>query len=276
MADKWSAASRGLAQDVDYLDRLYAVYNGDGADTAPVAAEAWTAFKAAYAKKDKSEVVRLLVSSRRRFPVPLPYVPFLRNAMVKDPTVLARNPKTVDRLGSVVLNMKLEAISEAITAPAKASQRMGQAFKTWVRTQPLGLSHQSLAEFQGSKKDALLVGTDADAANFAKDYLGFRPRGTVKITGLDLLARVGKKYIVGEAKWLTDFGGSQINQFNQAMHVVDAATGGSVWRLAILDGVVWLPRNTKMQKGVAAREDGDQRAILSALLLPEFVKSLRR
>jgi len=62
--------------------------------------------------------------------------------------------------------------------------------------------------------------------------------------GPDLLAKAGANYIVGEAKFVTDFGGGQKAQFRDAMRLLESKKGNAI-RIAILDGVVWIKDSTK-------------------------------
>ena len=50
---------------------------------------------------------------------------------------------------------------------------------------------------------------------FAQKYLNYN-----RNKGLDFIARFNKKYIIGEAKFLTDFGGHQNAQFNDAIEIL--------------------------------------------------------
>ena len=50
---------------------------------------------------------------------------------------------------------------------------------------------------------------------FAREHLNYtHPKG------LDLVARFNGKYVIGEAKFLTDFGGHQNAQFNDAIATI--------------------------------------------------------
>ncbi len=86
--------------------------------------------------------------------------------------------------------------------------------------------------------------------------------------GLDFVLKIKNKYIIGEAKFLTDYGGTQNNQFRDAAGVAKIKKN-NVLGVAVLDGIVWFKSNaymhktTKSLKGIA----------LSALLLEKFIKS---
>jgi hypothetical protein len=102
--------------------------------------------------------------------------------------------------------------------------------------------------------------------DFAKEHLNYR-----HLKGLDFLARFNGKYVIGEAKFLSDFGGHQNAQFNDAISTI--TTGGvDAVKIAILDGVLYIPTRNKMFK-LINREYSDYN-IMSALVLREFLYSL--
>ena len=66
----------------------------------------------------------------------------------------------------------------------------------------------SLEEFTSNDSDAILGGTDDDKKKFAREHLNF-----FRDKGLDFVSRLNKKYVIGEAKFLSDYGGSQNSDF---------------------------------------------------------------
>ncbi len=99
--------------------------------------------------------------------------------------------------------------------------------------------------------------------NFAKKYLGYKHN-----KGLDIVARFNNKYVIGEAKFLTDFGGHQNAQFNDAISTVETE-GVNAVKVAILDGVLYIKRKNKMHKLIT--EDYKGYNIMSALVLRDFL-----
>ena len=86
--------------------------------------------------------------------------------------------------------------------------------------------------------------------------------------GLDIVAKVDTRYVIGEAKFLTDFGGHQNAQFRDALALLKEYHGNAE-AIAILDRVVWIRGGHKMFRTVTAQE----KPVLSALLLKEFLES---
>lgn len=85
----------------------------------------------------------------------------------------------------------------------------------------------------------------------------------------DFLGRAGKKYVIGEAKFLTDVGGHQNAQLADALTLLKSRAGKAI-RIAILDGVVWIKGGSKMYKQVNRLTQN----ALTSLLLKEFMESL--
>ncbi|EJB50183.1 type II restriction enzyme [Helicobacter pylori Hp H-16] len=82
------------------------------------------------------------------------------------------------------------------------------------------------------------------------------------------MARFNKKYIIGEAKFLTDFGGHQNAQFNDAISTIKAPNIKAI-KVAILDGVLYIESNNKMRKLLDTTYRNYH--IMSALVLREFL-----
>ena len=77
--------------------------------------------------------------------------------------------------------------------------------------------------------------------------------------------------MIGEAKFLTDFGGHQNAQFADAMATLTDETSSAI-KIAILDGVLYIPGNNKMFKDVT--KTYGHLNIMSGLVLREFLYQL--
>lgn len=101
--------------------------------------------------------------------------------------------------------------------------------------------------------------------DFAIERLGYHHN-----KGLDFLGRFHGKYVIGEAKFLSDFGGHQNAQLNDALSTI--STDVNAIKVAILDGVCYIKGQNKMYKTIT-EEYGDYN-IMSSLLLRNFLYSL--
>ena len=139
-------------------------------------------------------------------------------------------------------------------------------FKRWLRNKSLGLLPVKLEDFIANKKDAILDASDKEMMNFAKDKLNYNHS-----KGLDFVARFNGQYVIGEAKFLTDFGGHQNAQFNDAISTIQAKNVKAI-KLAILDGVLYIKGKNKMYREINGKYKDYN--IMSALVLREFLYQL--
>jgi hypothetical protein len=89
--------------------------------------------------------------------------------------------------------------------------------------------------------------------------------------GLDFVARFNGKYVIGEAKFLTDFGGHQNAQFNDAIATI-TTKGIKAVTVGILDGVLYIKGGNKMYKQIT--ETYIQYNIMSVLVLRNVLYQL--
>lgn len=217
----------------------------------------WGKIENAYNNKDNHELLKELIKLGL-FPIKDSYVAYLR----KDRTAIDRNPKTVDRICGRLYEMGLDTIFARCSEPKETNRQIGPFFRRWLNKPALGIQPVNLKEFMSSNNNAILNGSDAQLASFAKEHLNYNVE-----KGLDFLGRFNGKYVIGEAKFLTDFGGHQAAQFNDAITVVKAE-GVKAIMVAILDGVVYLGGKHKMRKGISSSEE---HIILSSLVLQDFL-----
>ena len=109
------------------------------------------------------------------------------------------------------------------------------------------------------------MASDAEMKSFAEQCLGYKHDKV-----LDFLARINGKYIIGEAKFLTDFGGHQDAQFNDAMATLNCQANAI--KIAVLDGVPYIKGQSKMHKEIMGKYKDSN--IMSALVLSTFLNTL--
>jgi len=159
--------------------------------------------------------------------------------------------------------MGLDEIYERCTEPKETNRQIGPLFRRWINKGSLGIKPVSLGQFVSSNKNAILDAGDNEMMNFAKGHLNY-----THDKGLDFIARFNGQYIIGEAKFLTDFGGHQNAQFNDAISTV-TTQGVKAVTVAILDGVLYIKGRNKMYRNIT-EELGDYN-IMSALVLRDFL-----
>ncbi|MCY4299592.1 MAG: hypothetical protein OXC61_09880 [Flavobacteriaceae bacterium] len=256
----WLKLSIEYANQRSYLDDLFSIYPTIPDGIRDIDKKKWGLVKQSFRKQDNLELIHHLLNLEL-FPIKDSYVAYLRG----DREAIKRNPKTINRLCGRVYEMGLDKIYETCSEPKETNRQIGPMFKNWVKTKKLGIKPCDLKEFKSNHNDAVLDAGDEEMKSFAAAELGY-----THTKGIDFLARFNSRYIIGEAKFLTDFGGNQNNQFNDAMSFMDSGEINAI-KIAILDGVLFI-KGRKMHQSITEKY-GDYH-IMSALILRDFLYSI--
>ena len=257
----WTQLSIDYANQRSYLDDLFHVYPTIPEGIRDLNEEIWADVEKAFNRKNNDTLLRKLLALDL-FPIKDSYVAYLR----RDKSAIDRNPRTINRICGRLYEIGLDKIFEKCSEPKETNRQIGPMFRKWLRKKPLGITPVDLDQFTADEKDAVLDASDTAMMNFAKDELGYNHN-----KGLDFVARFNSKYIIGEAKFLTDFGGHQNAQFNDAISTIEAK-GVKAIKIAILDGVLYIKGKNKMYKAVTG--DYKDYNIMSTLVLREFLYQL--
>lgn len=270
----WTQKSIALANQQNYLDLLYKVYPISANLRREMSDEIKNEIRAAVEIQDSEKLLRILISetnsSRIVFPIKDSYVAYLKH----DTSAIERNPNTVDRITSMLYEMGYDDILNKATAPKETNRQIGPLFSDWLQRGSIGgnLTDDEQA-FLHSEGNIVYGGSDDHKAAFAKKYLGY-----TRQKGLDFLAKFNGKYVLGEAKFLSDFGGSQNSDFEDAEATLRAEltpTGNGVVKIAIIDGVIYIDKCKGQKMAHRMRtEFGEDEVIVSATLLRDFLYSL--
>lgn len=253
----WTKLSIEYANQRSYLDDLFRVYPTIPEGIREIDNSSWQNVEVAFNRQDNLKLLTALLKLPL-FPIKDSYIAYLK----RDKTVLERNPKTVDRICGRLYELGLDKLFEQCSQPKETNRQIGPMFKTWLSQKTMGIMPVSLEQFESSSNNAILNASDPGMMHFAKEHLGYEHD-----KGLDFLARFNGQYIIGEAKFLTDFGGHQNAQFNDAMSTIGSECNAI--KIAVLDGVLFIEGNNKMYSNIV---NGDSsRNIMSALVLREFL-----
>ena len=146
----------------------------------------------------------------------IPNKRFLYCVFRRDRTSLERNPQTINRIAGALHGMGLDKIYEKCCEPKETNRQIGPLFKRWVASGALGIMPVSLNKFTSSNDNAILDASDSEMLNWAKNTINY-----TRNKGLDFVARFNGEYIIGEAKFLTDFGGHQNAQLEDAISTLN-------------------------------------------------------
>lgn len=254
----WTKLSIEFANQRNYLDELFKIYPTIPEGIRDINEITWTAIEKVYNEKNKIELIQLLLSLDL-FPIKDSYVAYLK----RDKSAIDRNPATIDRLYGRLCELGLDKIFEKCSEPKETNRQIGPLFKRWILKGTLGVPVLNLSEFLSTKENAVLDASEKTMTDFARKHLNYN-----RNKGLDFVARFNGKYIIGEAKFLTDFGGHQNAQFNDAISTIET-NGVKAIKIAILDGVLYIKGRNKMHKSITTTYADYN--IMSALVLREFL-----
>lgn len=256
--NKWTKLSIEYANQRSYLDDLFQVYPTIPEGIREINEDVWAEVEKSFKKKDNDLLIRQLLKFDL-FPIKDSYIAYLK----RDSSAIDRNPRTINRVCGRLYEMGLDKIFERCSEPKETNRQIGPMFRDWLKRKSLGVEPVSLDEFLSNDKDAILDAGDNAMMNFAKEHLGYNHN-----KGLDFVGRFNKQFVIGEAKFLTDFGGHQNAQFNDAISTIQAK-GVKAVKIAILDGVLFIEGKNKMYKSIT--ETYKDYNIMSSLVLREFL-----
>jgi hypothetical protein len=257
----WTDLSIQFANQRNYLDELFGVYPLAPDVIRDINKNIWEHVETAFNTRSDVDLMKALLKLEL-FPIKDSYVPFLR----RDKTAIERNPETVRRLCGRLYDMGLEKIYARSTEPKETNRQIGPLFRRWLNRNTLGLPILTELEFLATEEDAILDGGDAQLKQFAKSHLNYHEQ-----KGLDFVARMHGKYIIGEAKFLTDFGGHQDRQFTHGLTLLKNSLVNAI-KVAIYDGVLYIKGGSNYYKFLTTHQD--EYNILSSLLLRDFLYSI--
>lgn len=248
-----------LANQRDYLDQLFRVYPMCPDNIRDIDSAKWNSFEKAFNCNQQETMIESLLDFDL-FPIKDSYIAYLR----RDRTAIKRNPATIARICGRLTEMGLDKIYENLSQPKETNRQIGPLFKRWVNSGVLGIQPVSLEEFKDTNKNAILNASDLTMQEFARENLGY-----TRLKGLDFIARFNGKIIIGEAKFLSDFGGHQNAQLEDAMSLLNMTLNADIIKIAILDGVCYIHGRNKMFEILTQIYKDNN--ILSALLLRDFL-----
>lgn len=254
--NKWIKKSAILANSNGYLDKLQSVYPVTLSEKRDIPDEIVQEIKEIFEAHDDEKLVRRLLAFGK-FPIKDPYVAFLRR---KKGTFIKKNPETVKRIAGQLYSLGFNGMLNGIKEPKEFNRQIGTLFKKWLPN--MGFPLLAEQEFEKYRGVCLLSGSDNVLKNYAQSKLAYDIE-----KGIDMIAKTGNTYFfLGEAKFLTDYGGHQTAQFEDALRTASFEKENCIG-IAILDGVVWIKGKNKMFERIAK----SKQSILSALLLKDFL-----
>ena len=244
----------------NYLDRLFAVYPTIPDEKRKIKSEIIEKIKKYYKSKNNIELFSILIKLEL-FPIKDSYVAFFK----RSPNSIKNNPDQLKRICNRIYDMDLENLLEKIIEPKETNRQRGPMFKNWIKETNFCLPKLDIDNFD-KKKNGIMIASDDQMKNYAKKKFDYNPN-----KGLDFIAKKEGKFIIGETKFLTDFGGHQNAQFNDAINVFKSGAKNCEF-IAIMDGVVYIQRG-KLYNSLL--NENKNYSIFSALILDQFLKEFK-
>ena len=260
MANHWTLLSIDYANQRSYLDDLYRVYPIIPNGIREVDERLMSSIETYYNNRDNNHLIKALLRLDL-FPIKDSYVPYLR----QDPTAIDRNPQTVNRICGRLYELGFQKVYENCTEPKETNRQIGPMFRRWLNSGALGIQPVDEYQFVHSTDNAILDGSDASLKDFANRFFHYQRQ-----KGLDFVGRFNGKYVIGEAKFISDQGGHQNAQFNDAMDTLLSGVQDEVLKIAIIDGVPYIRNRGKLHQTLLSSD----KPIMSALVLRDYLYSI--
>jgi hypothetical protein len=194
--NKWTELSIEYANQRSYLDDLFTVYPTIPDGIREINNDVWCDVEKAFKRQNNVSLISELLKLDL-FPIKDSYIAYLK----RDKSAIERNPKTINRVCGRLYELGLDKIYEHCSEPKETNRQIGPMFRDWLRKKSLGIMPVQLDKFLNDKNDAILDGSDRLLMDFVRENLGYQHD-----KGLDFVGRFNGKYVIGEAKFLTDFG----------------------------------------------------------------------
>ena len=249
------------ATQKSYLDDLFQVYPTIPEGIRDIDKDLFSKVEKSFHDQDNTLLLSTLLKFDL-FPIKDSYIAYLK----RDKDSIHRNPKTVNRICGRLYEMGLDKIFEKCSEPKETNRQIGPMFKRWISSKSLGILPMRPNLFFNTNEDAILDASDKEMMDISKQKFNYN-----RNKGLDFVARFNGNHIIGEAKFLSDFGGHQNAQFSDAISTIETPNVNAI-KVAILDGVLYIKGNNKMYTDITTTYKDYN--IMSALVLREFLYQL--
>jgi len=264
--NEWVGRSVEIANSQGYLDKLSQIYPSTPLPRRPLNGQVKKDIISLHESSEAKELVKLLLKLTKYghpFPIEHPYASIFR----QKPKLIQQNPKTFEKLGEIILSMSVEDVIRGCERPIDINRVMGQAFHNWLRQYfpKHGIPILPERQFNSYNGRAFFDGKNARILNYVNQRLKLSLE-----RGRDFLFKVGNKFVIGEARFLSTSGGSQTRDIIETREFIRSMKG-QIIAVGVLDGIVWFNRRYVR----LLSELKEDEPALTVLLLKDFLESLR-
>ncbi len=279
MANKWVEKSLKLAWERDYLDQLMNIYPAIPSFREPLPNDLREKIKESFKHKKDKDLVETILSARKQnypFPIEHPYAALLGGLPQETKKVLLdKNPKVINIIAKILFLMGISDVIKGIERPPDINRQMGPLFKQWLKKNFSNKNEYSFdTDLLKSTKGKITFFDGADIAidSYVRQVLKIDlPQLSFR---RDLLVKVNGIIIVGEARFLSTYGGSQTRDIKNTLVFVRSVNTRDIKNfraIAIIDGIVWFNNSYKKLIGGVP----DSVPVMSALLIEDYLKELK-
>lgn len=260
--NEWILKSINLFSETNYLDRILEVYPFQIATPERLDRTIRRKIINAHQSRRTEELIEIF-KSLTKFPYEDPIWYLLKN--IKG--CIDNNPAQVQRIANSLYSMTAEETVVRLESAPKLNTQMGPMFAGWLRRR---FEYLPIDEFENNQNGICVLDASEEVGktyinNILMQNLDKRP---------DLIAKVNRQLIIGEAKWIGQPGGNQEKQVQEVIKFCKNQRG-NVIRIGIVDGFPWALYNSKnrlVNNKEAVNIQESEYDIISALLLEEYLQ----
>ncbi len=259
--NEWVRRSLELFQNTPYLDNILEVYQFEVARPVRLDPAIRRRIIMAHQGRRTTELIEIL-KNITKFPYEDPIWYLLKNIN----GCLENNPAQIQRIADTLYSMTAEETVVRLESAPKLNTQIGPMFNAWIKRT---FNLLNIDKFQESTEGLFVLdASEEEAKNFINDTLG---QALTKRP--DLVAKVNRQYIIGEAKWIGQPGGNQEKQVQEVLQFCQNQRNNII-RVGIIDGFPWSIYNIKgrlINNKEAVLVQESEYDIISAFLLEEYL-----
>lgn len=261
--NEWVLNSIELFETTAYLDNLLEIYPLETAVPIHLEPRLRRRIVSAHQGRRTDELIAILQGE-----VKFPYDEPLAYLIKEVENCRQSNPRQINRIANTLYAMTADELVVRLESAPKLNTQMGPMFTNWLRNK---FELLNIEYFEESTEGIfVLSSSEEEGKTFVNEKLNQDLRKRP-----DLVAKVNRTYVIGEAKWIGRSGG---NQNNQVRDVLDFCRDqrGAVMRVGIIDGFPWATRKINgsiINDKVNVLVQEFPYDIVTALLLEEYLET---
>lgn len=261
--NEWILRSIELFNTTSYLDNLLEIYPLETAVPIHLEPRLRRRIISAHQGRRTDDLIATLQGE-----VKFPYDEPLAYLIKEVENCRQSNPRQINRIANTLYAMTADELIVRLESAPKLNTQMGPMFTNWLRNK---FELLNIEDFEKSTEGIyVLSSSEEEGKVFVNEKLNQNLRKRP-----DLVAKINKTYVIGEAKWIGRSGGNQNNQVRDVLEFCKEQRG-EVMRFGIIDGFPWATRKINgsiINDKVNVLVQEFPYDIVSALLLEEYLET---